>query len=555
MSNIQKNYAAIVAKRKLTIQRKRDNKVVRQQTSHLKDKVNKNAFQIVLGLLAKYKDKRVLKTGLRFANSREVIEVIVKQKGLKQEEIIETCNKISHRLDDIGITGSMDLSVRSNVWYYQGSTDYGDDVHFKDEYDELVNDTFDEFSIYFSAFPNDAGGKDDSRMNNCLYDCLKSVLYQRIPWDTAVEMKAYLKLSRASKVSISLIPLIEKKLKNIAINVSGDHCYTSPIISNKTINLKLINEHYTVINKKKDIFHLRLKTSIDKERMPIIYDRKTFIAYDGEKEFLASKEYIKEIYDWKTDNILVDRKYKKVKLEDNKYRLMTMAEEYDFFFDAANALHKETKGIINLYKTGNDKTTALNSFDKYTKHIAHPPTIEQVEAQFINQASQGAIIYGEKGFKGPVVKADVRSMYPSIMKSSQCFPIAEGEVKYITQLEEKILNYGIYRCHITYDKNMTKLFRFNFKDHYTHTDLYRARELKLNIKLIVDDKPNFLYYSRDKLLVGTELFGNYVDLLFDLKQKGIDGSKSILNILWGALGECDQVKKILLNTTEYIIPD
>jgi hypothetical protein len=58
-----------------------------------------------------------------------------------------------------------------------------------------------------------------------------------------------------------------------------------------------------------------------------------------------------------------------------------------------------------------------------------------------------------------------------------------------------------------------------------------------------DGQPNFLYYSRDKCLTGHELFGPYIKLLFDLKQKKVSKSKDIINILWGALTQRDYIKK------------
>ena len=123
------------------------------------------------------------------------------------------------------------------------------------------------------------------------------------------------------------------------------------------------------------------------------------------------------------------------------------------------------------------------------------------------------------------------------------FPVSEGELKYLNEfISQYYFHYGIYRCTV---KGTSKLFRFNFDNYYTHIDLNNAKQLGLDIKLIIDEKPNFLYYSRDKCLTGNELFGRYVDLLFDLKQKKINGSKQILNILWGSL--CEKYKKDIVH--------
>ena len=100
--------------------------------------------------------------------------------------------------------------------------------------------------------------------------------------------------------------------------------------------------------------------------------------------------------------------------------------------------------------------------------------------------------------------------------------------------------YGIYRCII---KGTNKLFKFNKHNFYTHIDIKQARELNLYIELVEDKEPNFLYYSREKLITGNEIFKQYVEELFELKHKGIKQIKPILNILWGALAETKNQKQ------------
>jgi hypothetical protein len=135
------------------------------------------------------------------------------------------------------------------------------------------------------------------------------------------------------------------------------------------------------------------------------------------------------------------------------------------------------------------------------------------------------------------------------MKSIQLFPVREGEAKYITNIElnaKSFFDFGIYHCNV--EKCYNNLFKNCKNNYYTHIDLKRAKELHLKIDMIVDGQPNFLYYSRDKLLTGFEIFGNYIDLLFGLKEKKLTSrSKSILNILWGALAEKKLIKHSINN--------
>ena len=98
------------------------------------------------------------------------------------------------------------------------------------------------------------------------------------------------------------------------------------------------------------------------------------------------------------------------------------------------------------------------------------------------------------------------------------FPVKRGEFQLIDSFGE-YFEYGIYRCEISKsdDESINKLFKFNYHNYYTSIDLANAKELGFEIKLIQDSKPNFLYWSRDKLITFNEVFKNYVDILFPLK--------------------------------------
>ena len=224
-----------------------------------------------------------------------------------------------------------------------------------------------------------------------------------------------------------------------------------------------------------------------------------------------------------------------------------MKENYDIFVKDAKQLNNLSCGAIDLFKTGSNKLTALNLFDKYSKYIPNAQHIGQLEAEWINEASSGAITFA-RPYEGPGYYFDIKSMYPSIMKSTQVFPIKEGEFKIIDEVElfKNIFyfTYGIYRCTIeqSNDANINKFFRFNKTKKYTHIDLANAHSLGLSINLIQDGKANFLYYSRDKCLAASEMFSEFVDVLFVLKESKIKRAKSILNILWGALSEHNKTK-------------
>ena len=273
-----------------------------------------------------------------------------------------------------------------------------------------------------------------------------------------------------------------------------------------------------------------------------MYNKINYNGYDGKTiRKISMKEKI-NILSFKSDYLLIIANPN-----------ICLIQQYDEYIENANIL-KENSKLINIYKSGSISQTALNLFDRFTHHIRNPPKIEEQEAQYISNSKQGALIFGED-YNGVGHKFDIVSSYPSIMNSKMLFPINEGELKIITQQEFNNLEfyqYGIYRCNIS---GNNKQFRKNKNNYYTHIDLTEAKRLNLKIKLIVNSQANFLYYSRDKLLTGTELFKQYVVHLYELKKNNIKISKLILNILWGKLCQTKIKKNIIDNEKMVIIDD
>jgi hypothetical protein len=119
---------------------------------------------------------------------------------------------------------------------------------------------------------------------------------------------------------------------------------------------------------------------------------------------------------------------------------------------------------------------------------------------------------------------------------------------------KKGIDVGIYKCiiHKSVDELIHKLFVFNRNNYYTHFDLMLARELDLTIELSTV-KPNAIIWGRSDYLRGEQVFTKYVDLLFDLKLKKIPGSKDILNIIWGALSQKNEITLTISEDSKEII--
>lgn len=230
-------------------------------------------------------------------------------------------------------------------------------------------------------------------------------------------------------------------------------------------------------------------------------------------------------------------------------------EKYGNYINDAIILKKETNGIINLFETKTNGNTVYNLFNHFSKLIV-TEQIRFEEAIWLENTKSGAIIWGDQ-YKGSGYKYDYCSMYPYIMQlEKNIYPIKKGQFIKLTQesfencINNNKLEFGIYRCMIKKSDNpiSKKLFRWNPKNFYTHIDIIQAHKLNLNIKLLKDRQPNFLYYSDVCCLPGCHIFRAYVDFVFPLKKKKLPRAKAFLTMLWGVLGQrSDLGYKILRN--------
>ena len=234
-------------------------------------------------------------------------------------------------------------------------------------------------------------------------------------------------------------------------------------------------------------------------------------------------------------------------------------ECYNSVFRISTELKKKSNGKINIFKTGDFRSTILkllldNKMLDYD--INEPETIKNYrEYQWLNEASKGALIYAKDDYKGNIIQYDKNSYYPSILKSDKLMiPIKEGEFRKIDKLPKNFRKTGIYKCKVI--GNISPfLFRYNSHHFYTNTDLKRAKQLNYELELINDGEDNFLYYSEDKILSSDKIFKQYITYLYDLKiyykeqndKEILIYIKKLLSAVWGVL---TQVRKF-----DYIIHD
>jgi hypothetical protein len=476
------------------------------------------------------------------------------------KEVQKISNEFSEYMKKKGLNGKIMTSMNYGIldWRSGKFSDIGEDVNLYTPADSGIEmeiiPQIKSFVIYSVIKPKAQGGTD--HFNDCLYNCIKQVII-RIEdyWESPEAFKKFLGVkNRCDKVPVNNenIEKVEKKLRNFQINIRGDFVYSSTVKSDKVINLNLSNQHFTVEKPTKKPL-VRFINFYEKPIM--LYDKLTFEGYDGNIKRILSKEEANEIkYDFKSKYILVERELQKDEKGNNI--VISIEEEYDKLIPVIDKLKEASGGLINLYKSGSYKNASLNLFDSFTKFLNEPEEIQQDEANWIYESSIGALIWAEE-YEGELYKYDVKSLYPYLMTSTTLkFPIKRGEFQKLDKFGD-FFQYGIYRCKIlkSSDESINKLFRFNQSNYYTAISLTHAKTLGLTIELIQDDKPNFLYYSRDKLITFNEVFKPFVEFMFELKEKKIEKSKQVLNILWGALCEIDKKKYFCEETKEINISD
>ena len=486
-----------------------------------------------------------------------VVEVIVRNdkfghKDFSRKRIMKLGNELSQTLHEQGITGLLTNAIPMNEYWRSGrNTAIGEDVNifnyqdFEYNTEELARlgdqTSFSEFRFFVMKTGGKVGKYSPDNNNDCLYNCLLNILLDDLPFKTPDAFKVFLNVGRKDGVHIDKIFDIETKL-NISINVSGDYIYTSSLKTNKQINLKLINNHYTVDHQ----FSRKALCISYKEKNILLYDKVNDTGYDGNEFIPMSKKLLQDIYTFKIAYVVVPKVNSK----------LTLKEEYDILISDNKALKLATKGFINLGQTGTIKKTSLYLFERLSEHIPNPEPITQDEMTWIENTTTEAIIFNEE-YEGEAWKYDVKSMYPSIMKSSLLVPMKRGEYKNWTAEEFSNLKFfpnGIYRAVVSAstDDKINRLFRFNRLHYYTQISLSHAQVLNLEIEVIIDNQPNSLLYSRDKCLRCDEIFSKFVNYMFDLKDKKVPLAKPILNLLWGSLTESNTKKVVIDNASDEI---
>jgi hypothetical protein len=403
------------------------------------------------------------------------------------------------------------------------------------------------------------------QFNDCLYHCFKGI---KIPWTYPLKLKKFLGIEYNAKISIDQMEIIEaeiNKKNKICIFVSGNYEYESKFDHLQKLYIQLKNGHYTIDHKKtyKGGFFAY-------EPKPFLFhDKKLKRFYDGNKIYETDQEdtleLVRTMY---IDYHVISMVYQKDK---KMKRVLSIEEQYNNYLIMTKNLLEATKKSeykidLNLYGTiQNMSYKLLND----TTHNFQPEDITIEESIYIMNSSVGAICFNEptEDFT-ECYKYDIVSCYPSIL-SNQFFhiPVKKGEFKLLTEqifndmLESKIIALGIYRCIIkpNADEKINNLFRYNPKNYYTSISLKHALTLNLEITLDINEEYEhncLIYTTKEKTrLTGSQCFKSYVDFLFDLKEKKINGAKQLLNIVSGSIAQEQKYKFVANEQNEFTVED
>ena len=230
-----------------------------------------------------------------------------------------------------------------------------------------------------------------------------------------------------------------------------------------------------------------------------------------------------------------------------------LEKEFNNLCKEAMEVRKVTKGKLNPFRTGCAAITTLVFFydTLNNKGIEKPDPLEEWETAILRKCKLGPIRFSEK-YEGKAYKYDVVSQYPSRMLEYR-YPMKEGKLKTMTQEmideivedEDATFSYGIY-SNIKIKSKSQLLLPTNDNNSYTHYEMNRAKELGYKIKLINEEPNNWLSY-KGKTIDGEELFGDFVNYLYDLKNQGHKCVKPYLNALWGTLCQVDKLPTTLNN--------
>ena len=487
--------------------------------------------------------------------------------GMSKQNIEKICNKYVKQLNDRGQNFKVQVVLKSikTGRYISGKASNSnggvklpelDPERYKDDKDllNILNTEYKFREIQIQLRPVDVADGNDKN-NNCVWNCINTAFDGLWPKslykiNTPLKFKKHFGLNPTDKFPKSKLQELADLLE-MQLQICGDK---TEIFGDfpKILKMKSVSGHMTLDDVKYkhennvDCLGISLKPKLN----VIIYDYTTFESYDKDGSKQSDEEYILKLSSnakYSADSILV-------KNTASTRDLLGLPEDaslkdlYDKFIVVAKNLKDVSDGYIDLYQCG----TNFNQYGRYlfNKSLRVKYNAEHVDAQERNfLVNSGGLTFFKEEYEGEIFHYDINKAYTgSLTNKYVSFPITRPKYyhfdasKYIDRDGKPYYPYGEYKAFVekSGNPNIDCLLKFSVIDTYTHTDLARATELGLKIKL--KDGINCALYE-DKRIKGEELFGKYFgEILFienkeELMPESLAIVKKIRNVLWGGLCE------------------
>ena len=220
-------------------------------------------------------------------------------------------------------------------------------------------------------------------------------------------------------------------------------------------------------------------------------------------------------------------------------KLEDMEQDYKKYVEDAREVVKITDGKINPFKTGSYGNTSIALFKSIFGDEV-PDRIEDYEQKFLTSCGGGIRLATPVEDK-VILKYDINSFYPCLMQSKILkIPFEAGTLISKKEVEEilqgKATKFGVYNVKI--EVKDERLFTEMKSNRYSCYEVGWAKQLGLRITVL----GSALVWEREQLRYAKDVFGEYVDYLYQFKQKN-KMFKWYLNTLWGKLCQANQVQK------------
>ena len=511
------------------------------------------------------KKSRYFKTqggNVRFTEERYNFSKKVIGKELKKDKLtplvidkIKDIKKKSKRPMVVSVSYWMDKIYSTNTVVIDNESDI-DDLKFDDEFmqdydgESVPDGRVRQVSIIFSQIPKKKTKVGTDEHNDCLFNVLQTA-YNKTNMPSLLtdpaEFKTWCGVGRDDKVDLVIIPKLEKKLK-LNLTCLGDYEYESERKYARGLTLQVSKGHVEYayyIKHWKDITH-GYKIN-DVRKYPIVYKKNiednTIKLCKYYKQGKGSRKI------WTEDITFLDTFYKEnpmrkmffLKSVENNEEPEDVIDEYikkmnDFrkcAYDVLSPLGLYVNGTLNPFNSqAKFGPIGLNYwFNTCPRTLSDCDSIDCIEQDWLSKSMLGAIMHKKEGIYENVYEYDINSMYPYLMTLVD-FITRRGKFKIVDEIDLTNV-YAIYRCVIKGIKD--NVMRHNPKNYYTTLDIKTAIENKYKVRLIQDGEPNCLIYSKQKRIPGSEVFGQVVTALYQMKMAGCSDAKKSLNYIWGYL--------------------